>query len=173
MNDVLKNSIRFVLFLLIQVFVLNRVPPLHQFIVPYIYFIFLLWLPYRIHPFLLLLLSFFYGLALDYFSHSPGLHAAPCLLIGYLRPLALKLLIQQETAEQAYFEPSINSMGFTAYIIYVVFFTFIHHFLLVLIEWLQFGSFLYFLGKVGATTGISLLLIAVAELLFHFKKKAA
>ena len=45
MNKVLKNSIRFVLFLLIQIIILNEIPPLHQYITPYLYFIFILWLP--------------------------------------------------------------------------------------------------------------------------------
>jgi hypothetical protein len=33
----------------------------------------------------------------------------------------------------------------------------------VLIEWLQFGHFLYFIGKVLGTSAISLLLILIAE----------
>ena len=47
MSDLLKNIIRFALFIGIQVFILNRIPPLHRFITPYLYFLFLLWLPFR------------------------------------------------------------------------------------------------------------------------------
>ena len=46
MNNLLKNTARFVLFLLVQIVILNEVPPIHQFITPYIYFLFLLWLPF-------------------------------------------------------------------------------------------------------------------------------
>jgi hypothetical protein len=60
-------------------------------------------------------------------------------------------------------------MGWAPYAVYVSILTFIHHFYLVLLEWLQFGSFGYFLGKVISTTGISILLIFVAEMLVSRK----
>lgn len=171
MSSVLKNIIRFILFILLQVYVLDKVPPLHQFIVPYLYFLFILWLPFNINRFLLLIIAFLFGLTLDYFSGTPGLHAAPCLLIAYLRPFLLNLLIPQETTEQSYVEPSIKSMGWAPYSLYVVLLTFIHNVYLVLIEWLQFGNFIYFIGKVGLTTAVSLLLILITELLFFRKAK--
>jgi hypothetical protein len=100
-----------------------------------------------------------------------GLHAAPCVLIAYVKPFLLNLLIPQETTEQSYIEPSLSSMGWAPYSLYVALLTFIHHFYLVLLEWLQFGDFVYFLGKVTATTGISLLLIFVTEMLFSRNAK--
>ncbi|MEY2902040.1 MAG: hypothetical protein RLY89_1146 [Bacteroidota bacterium] len=171
MSDLVKNIIRFALFILFQVFILNEVPPLHQFIIPYIYFLYILWLPFNINRFVLLLISFAFGITLDYFTGSAGLHAAPCVLIAYLRPFLLNLLIPQDTTEHSYLEPSIKSMGWAPYSLYVTLLTFIHHFLLVLIEWLQFGNFVYFLGKVAGTTAVSLLLIFITEMLFFRKAK--
>ncbi len=171
MNSVVKNIVRFILFISLQVFVLNNIPPLHQFIIPYLYFLYILWLPFNINRFLLLLVGFALGITLDYFSGTPGLHAAPCVLIAFFRPFLLNLLIPQETTEQSYIEPSIKSMGWAPYSLYVFLLTFCHHFYLVLIEWLQFGNFLYFLGKVIATTVISLLLIFVSEMLFFRKAR--
>jgi len=55
--------------------------------------------------------------------------------------------------------------------VYVGFLTFIHHFYLVLIEWLQFGDFVYFLGKVIGTTLVSFMMIVLSELLFLRKGK--
>lgn len=169
MSNLLKNSIRFIFFILFQVFILNEVPPLHQFIVPYLYFLFILWLPFTINRFLLLLISFVFGLTLDYFTGTPGLHAAPCVLIAYTRPFLLSLLIPQETTEQSYIEPGPKSMGWAPYGLYIGVLTFLHHFYLVLIEWLQFGNFIYFIGKVLGTTAVSLLLIFITELLFNRK----
>ncbi|SJZ80483.1 rod shape-determining protein MreD [Sediminibacterium ginsengisoli] len=171
MSDLLKNIVRFILFILFQVVILNEVPPLHQFVVPYIYFLFILWLPFNINRIFLLFVSFLFGLSLDLFTGTPGLHAAPCVLIAFIRPFLLNLLIPQETTEQSYSEPGIKSMGAAPYSLYVGLLTFIHHFYLVLIEWLQFGNFMYFIGKVSATTGISLLMIAIAEMLFQRKGK--
>lgn len=171
MNSIVKNIFRFIFFILVQVFVLNKVPPLHQFITPYLYFLFILWLPFNTNRFFLLIISFLFGLTLDYFSGTFGLHAAPCALIAFLRPFLLNLLIPQETTEQSYVEPSIKSMGWAPYSLYVVVLTFIHHFYLVLIEWLQFGNFIYFIGKVAGTTAISLLLIFITEMLFFRKAR--
>jgi cell shape-determining protein MreD len=144
---------------------LNTIPPLHQFIVPYLYFLFILWLPVSISRISLLLVAFLFGLTLDYFTGTLGLHAAPCVAIALLRPFLLKLLLAQETAEASYMEPGHNSMGWAPFITYAVLLTVIHHSYLVLIEWLQFGNFLYFMGKVLGTSAISLLLILIAELL--------
>jgi len=112
-----------------------------------------------------------FGLAMDYFSGTPGLHAAPCVLIAYIRPFLLTVLLPQEKTEFSYAEPSIKSLGFAPYSVYVLILTFLHHAYLVLIEWLQFGDFVYFIGKVIATTGISMLLIYLTELLFQRKAK--
>jgi hypothetical protein len=169
MSSLLKNIIRFVLFIVVQVYILDRIPPLHQFIVPYIYFLFILWLPFNINRFWLLIISFLFGLTLDYFTGpaaTPGLHAAPCVLIAYIRPYLLGLLIPKDTAEQSYVEPSRKSMGWAPYALYVGILSFAHHFYLVLIEWLQFGNFVYFIGKVAGTTAISLLMIFLVEMLF-------
>jgi hypothetical protein len=171
MSDLLKNIIRFLLFILFQVFILNEVPPIHQFIIPYIYFLFILWLPFNINRFFLLIIAFAFGISLDYYTGTAGLHAAPCVLIAYIRPYLLNLLIPQDTTEHSYLEPSIKSMGWAPYSLYVALLTFIHHFLLILIEWLQFGNFVYFLGKVSATTAISLLLIFITEMLFFRKAR--
>jgi len=170
MNSVIKNTVRFVLFLLIQILILNEVPPIHQFITPYIYFLFLLWLPFGSSRISLTLAGFVLGYGLDLFTNTPGLHAAACTLIGYLRPTILNLLIAQEASEELSREPSIGTMGWGPYFIYIFTLTFIHHFYLVLLEWLQFGNFTYFIGKVTATSLMSMLLILLVELIMNRRK---
>jgi rod shape-determining protein MreD len=171
MSTLVKNIVRFVLFILVQAFILDKVPPLHQFVKPYLYFLYILWLPFSIPRLGQMLLAFVFGLCMDYFSGTPGLHAAPCVLIAYIRPFLLNILLPQEKTEMSYAEPSIKSLGFAPYSIYVLMLTFVHHTYLVLIEWLQFGNFLFFVSKVTATTAISLLLIFVTEMLFYRKAR--
>ena len=170
MSDVLKNIIRFSLFILVQVFVLFQVAPLHQFIVPYLYFLYILWLPFNTPRLALTFTGFVFGLVLDYFTKTPGLHAAACTLIAYIRPFLVNILISQEGADQNYKSPSVRSMGLAPYATYIVILTLLHHTYMVFLEWLEFGSFLYFIGKVLGTTGISLLLILLTELLFYRKQ---
>lgn len=171
MSDLVRNSLRLIVFLLVQVFVLNKIPFLHQFVVPYLYFLFILWLPFSIPRIGLLVIAFLTGLLLDYFMWQPGLHAAACVLIAYIRPFIITLLIPKDTQEFNYREPSPKAMGWAPYSVYALVMTFVHHLYLTLLEWLQFGTWLSFLIKVGATTAISMLLIFTVELLFPRKVK--
>ena len=57
-------------------------------------------------------------------------------------------------------------MGWAPYKVYVLVLNLLHHGYLVFLEWLQFGSFLDFIIKIISTTGISMLLILTAELVF-------
>jgi len=171
MSSLVKNIIRFILFILVQVFVLHQVPSLHKFITPYLYYLFIIWLPFSMGRSALMLLAFVFGLSLDYFLKTPGLHAAACVLVAYVRPFLINMLIRQEGDEQNYASPSITSMGWAPYFMMVFILTLLHHGYLVFLEWMQFGSFLYFLGKVLATTGISMLLVLITELLFFRKEK--
>jgi len=171
MSDLLKNIIRFVLFISLQVFILDNIPPLHRFIIPVIYYLFILWLPFSVPRFWLLVLGFITGLSIDYFTTTPGLHAAACVLIAYARPFIVNLLIPKDNSEFNYREPSARAMGWAPFSVYVFILTFLHHGYLIFLEWLQFGTFLDFLIKVLATTGISMLLILTAEVLFPRRLK--
>ena len=171
MSSFVRNTLLFIVFIAVQVFVLFRVKPLHQFVVPYLYFLYILWLPFNTPRIGLTLIGFLFGLTLDFFDHSPGLHAAACSLIAYVRPFLISILISQEGADQNYRSPSVTSMGLVPYATYVIILTLLHHTYMVLLEWLNIGSFWYFLGKVLGTTGISLVLILLTELLFYRKQK--
>lgn len=171
MSNLPKNIIRFILFILLQAFVLDKVPPLHQFVKPILYFLFVLWLPFSINRSVQMIIAFVFGLCMDYFTGTPGMHVIPCVLIAYFRPFLLNILLSQEKTEVSYAEPSIKSLGWAPYSVYIVVLTFIHHACLVLIEWLQFGDFVFFIGKVAASTALSILLIFVTEMLFPRKAK--
>lgn len=171
MSTLVKNIVRFMLFILVQVFVLDRIH-LHQMATPYLYFLFVLWLPFRTSRAMLMVIAFITGFTLDSFRHNPGFHTAACVLIAYIRPFLVNILIPQEGADTNYEEPSIKSMGgFAPYMIYIGVLTFIHHGWLFLLEAWQFGNIWYFLVKTVLCTAISLLLIIITELLFVRKQK--
>ncbi len=169
MTDLLKHIIRCCLFILVQIFLLNEVPPLHRYVSPHLYYLFILWLPFRTSRIALLLIAFLFGLTMNAFMHTPGLHAAACTLVAYLRPFFISLLLPKESGETGYPEPSYKSMGIIPYGTYIILLTFVHHLYLILLEWLQLGGFLIFLGKVLASTGVSLLLVLITELVFSRK----
>lgn len=166
MSRTIKNIVRFIVLLFVQVFVLNRIPALQHWVNPYIYFLFILWLPFNISRISLLIWAFILGITLDYFTKTPGLHASACVLIAYLRPFLINLLVPQEGIEINYQEPSIKSLSFAPYFIYVLLLTFVHHSWLFFLEAIQFADIFYFFIKTLLSVAVSLVLILVIELLF-------
>jgi hypothetical protein len=171
MSDGVRNILRFIIFILVQVYVLNKIPHLHRFIVPYIYYLFILWLPFSVSRMWLLAIGFITGLTLDYFTNSPGLHAAACSLVAYVRPVIIGLLSPKDSTGFQYREPSPKAMQWTPYAVYVLTLTLLHHGYMVFLEWLDIGGFLHFIIKVISTTAISLLMIFTLELLFPRRLK--
>ena len=166
MSSLLKNIIRFALFILVQVFVLDKIH-LHQMVTPYIYFLFIIWLPFRMGRTQQMIIAFLLGFTFDSFRHHPGFHTAACVLIAYIRPFLINLLIPQEGADNNYEEPSFKSMGgVLQYLIFIGVLTLIHHGWLFLLEAWQFGNIWYFVVKTFLSAVLSLLLIIITELLF-------
>jgi hypothetical protein len=92
-------------------------------------------------------------------------------LIAYVRPFLITLLMPKEIMEINYAEPSIKSMGWMQYSVYILVLTSLHHTWLVFLEWLEVGDILYFLGKVMGTLTVSLLLILITEMIFPRKAR--
>lgn len=171
MSILMKNIVRFVLLILMQFYVFDKVH-LHYMVTPYIYFLFILWMPFQLNRTMQMILAFLLGFTLDSFRHSPGFHAAACVLIAYLRPFLINILIPQEGADTNYDEPSVKSMGgFFPYMVYAGILTLIHHGWLFFLEAWQFGNFWYFIIKTLLSTIISLLLIIITEMLFSRRQK--
>jgi rod shape-determining protein MreD len=171
MSTLVKNIVRFILLTLVQVFVLDKIH-LHRMVTPYIYFLFILWMPFKLSRAWQMILAFTLGFTLDSFRHNPGFHASACVLIAYLRPFFINILIPQEGADTNYEEPSAKSMGgFIPYMVYAGILTLLHHGWLFMLEAWQIGDFWYFFFKTLLSGLISLLLIIITELLFNRKQQ--
>jgi hypothetical protein len=108
---------------------------------------------------------------MDFFTRTPGMHAAATVLIAYFRPFLIALLIPQQGVEFNYKEPSVQSMGSIPYISYAALLTLLHHFCLFLIQAFQFGDLIYLIIKTAVSVLVSLVLILIVELIFHRKQK--
>jgi rod shape-determining protein MreD len=170
MTPVVRYTIRFVVLILVQYLLCTEVP-LGNKIVPYLYFVYILWLPINLSRFWLMIIGFVVGLTLDFLLLTPGVHAAACVLIAYLRPWLITLMLPKEVTEIKYMEPSVRSMGLTTYAVYVGILTAFHHAYLIFIQWIKVGNLWFFIQKIVLTTLVSLILIIVAELLTNRKRK--
>lgn len=131
-KDVLRLGWLFVVLMFGQVLVLNRIQ-FSGFVNPYLYVLFILFLPIGINRGLLMLLSFFTGLVIDIFSNTPGMHASACVLIGFLRPFVIRILSLRDTfnADSC---PSLAEYGWVWYLKYSGILVLCHHTLLFFVE---------------------------------------
>jgi rod shape-determining protein MreD len=81
MNVVVKNSIRFIVLVLLQAFVFNQIEigfGIHLMVQP----LFIMLLPFETGVITLMILGFTLGLILDIFSNTYGLQASSLLLMA-------------------------------------------------------------------------------------------
>jgi hypothetical protein len=137
---------------------------------PYIYVMFILLLPVNINRSLLLILSFFAGLTVDYFAGTLGVNAAASVLLAYLRPGTIRLFFgnQEFNAGESIGLKSVGVFGFFKYSIVLVF---IHQLLLFYLEVLSFNHFFFTFNKVLLSTGLSTFIIITTMLLFSKRDK--
>ncbi len=167
-NTLIRNIIRFVILMLIQVLVLNNMN-LGGYMNPYIYVLFLLLLPSNINKSLLLIIAFITGLTIDFFGNTLGLHAAVCVFIAFLRPGTINLLFRYYEFSPGE-EPGPSAIGIRGFLKYTLLLVFVHQLLLFYLEVLSFNHFLITLYKVVLSTALSTFIILIAVLLFTKRK---
>lgn len=156
MRIFMQHSIRFILVVLIQVFVFNNIRFL-DFINPYIYITFILLLPYRFPRWMGLLLAFALGLIIDAFTNTPGIHSFATVLIAFLRNPVINLYYSVE--EGANPEPSFLSFGASAFIKYVVSLIIIHHLAFYLLEIFTFANIAQTIWRTLLNSAVSSIII--------------
>ena len=162
----IKYFFRGCFFLIFQLVILNQIPPIHLYITPYIYFLFILWLPINTNGLLLLSICFIYGIFIDFLTNNIGLHTAACLLVCLFRYKFLNILFKNELKDLNFKEPSLKLMGTDIYLIYIIIGVIIHNGTIIILEWIEFDNFLFFAKKLLFTCLISLFLVICFELLF-------
>jgi hypothetical protein len=170
MNVVVKNSIRFVIFVLLQALVFNQIEigfGIHLMVQP----LFIMLLPFETGIFTLMILGFFLGLIIDIFSNTYGLHASSLLIMAYLRPIIFKFYGPREGYDPLK-EPSIFDMGSRWFLFVFGYLLLIHHFWYFLVEIFRFDQFLLILQKTIFSVIISYLLCIVLQTFIIKKSKA-
>ena len=158
MNNVyVKNIVRFVLLMLFQVLVLDTVQ-FGGYVIPYVYLLFILLLPFDTNKSLLLLLAFFTGLSIDFFENTMGLHAAAVVFIAFARPGVIKFYFPTLEYTKGE-EPGLSKLGVTDFLKYAFTLVFLHQILLTFLEVFSFHDFLetpshIFINALASTLGV-------------------
>jgi rod shape-determining protein MreD len=166
MFNVLKYTGLFILLLLLQGLILNNVD-FGGYEVPLLYVIFVLSLPFETPSWLVLVLGFFLGIAVDSFSSTMGMHASATIVMAFSRAFLLKMLAPRGGYEFNS-KPNIQTMGLTWYLLYAFILVLIHHLFLFFVESFKITQFFYTFGRAIASTVFTLVLILLVQL-FNYK----
>jgi rod shape-determining protein MreD len=168
MNNVVgANIIRFILLLLVQVIICNKINFL-GYINPYLYVIFIFLFPIKDNRLVLLLVSFLLGMLVDMFSDSGGVHAAASVCLAYARPVLLKtsfgMLYEHQTVK--FSNTEIGSL-----ISYITFGVLLHHFILFSLEIFNISNILLILKKTLFSGSLTIILSVLIIILFSRNQK--
>jgi rod shape-determining protein MreD len=164
-NEIIKNLFRFIILVLVQVLVLKRIE-LGMYLIPFLYVLFILMLPFETPKWLLLLLSFAMGITIDSFYDTGGMHAAATVFVGFCRPSVLKLFSPREGYEFGT-KPTIQYLGVPWFISYAGILIVLHHLVLFYIEIFRFSDFFFTLLRALTSSATTLLLVVVSQFLFY------
>jgi len=155
-----KYSLMFLVFVLIQVLILNQIQ-LGGFLIPYMYILFILLLPVSTPGYLIVLLSFFTGLTVDLFLNSPGIHASATLFMSIFRGSLIKSISKKE--ENANDFPGLKQNGIRWFLTYIFIMVVIHHIFLFYMEVFTLNNFLFTLFRSLLSSIFTIIIIVLSQ----------
>lgn len=166
-SGVFINIIRFVLLVLVQVLVFNRLN-FFGYINPMVYILFLYWYPIKEHRAAFIGLSFLLGLAVDFFSDTMAIHAASTVTIAYLRPAIMRFVFGINYEFQSFkLSNSTKAQQFTFLALLIL----VHHLVFFSLEIFSIANFVLIVKKVLTNGMASLILCLLFGSLFSVNKE--
>lgn len=165
------NVIRVILIFIAQVLIFKQITfslggfaSIHCLIYPMA----ILLMPVKANRSLLMVISLIFGLGLDMFYDSPGVHAATLVLTAYLRPLVIAFL---EPFEGYNIDdvPTIRQMGIGWFVSYVSILLLLHVFVYFSVEAFSFVYFFEIFLNTIFSFIFSFLTIMILMLIFKTK----
>lgn len=167
MYIIARNIFCFIVVLLFQVLVMDNVM-INGYMIPYIYLLFILLLPFETPRWIQLISGFALGLAMDLFTGTAGMHTAATVLLAFIRPYLLGLMAPREGYEPETF-PRIFYYGFIWFLKYTFLLVLIHHMALFYLEIFQLKDFFSTFLRVILSTILSASTIVLSQY-FVFRK---
>lgn len=169
MQVLINNILRFVIFTLLQVSIIQYINFGNWFI-PLLYIISILMLPFETPRVVVLLICFAQGLIIDIFYNQQGLHSGATVLLGFLRPYVLKLLAPREGYDNLV-KPTVHYMGSAWFFTYSGFLILCHHLFYFYLEMFRFTEFFQTLARAFMSSIATLVLVFIFQFLFYRHEK--
>lgn len=170
MSNSLMYIIRFIALVATQILVLNKVQ-FGGYLNPYIYPLFILLLPLKTSPVVMLIIGFILGFTIDLYSGVMGIHTAATLFISYFRNRIVKVVIGL-TPDDFLSAPGLKILGTFRFIYYTIVIILLHHLILFFLEVFTFNQAHDTLLRVFVNSIVSVLFIIVTMILFEKRNYA-
>ena len=160
-TDLVKRTILFFAFVLIQAVILGRI---HLFGVatPLLYVYFVTMFPRNYPKWAILLWSFLMGLLVDTSTNTPGLATASLTLIAVIQPYFVELFVPRDSVDNL--EPSLATLDPLKYSYYVIALVLLYCLVFYSLELFNFFNLIHWALCVGGSTVITLALIFTFEI---------
>lgn len=169
MNTAISNILRFSIVIVLQIFVCSVID-LFGFVSPALYLLALLLLPLELPKSVQYIIGFCTGLLIDMFAHTLGVNAAASLVVMFVRPYIVRLLNGRNSVEGVD-RPIPGVKDFKWILVYVLTLSFIHQFLVVMLETSSFHNFGHtMLSVLCYTTFTAFVLLCVEYIFFPVKR---
>ena len=161
------TSLRFILLVLVQVLVFNKLNFL-GFINPMVYLLFLYWYPIKQRRAIFLFISFLLGLTIDIFSDTVAFHAAATVTLAYLRPTVMRFVFGVNYEFQSF---KLSNTTKAQQITFLALLIIGHHTIFFLLEIFSLDHLLLLLKKIVFTGAGSVLICLLFTSLFSVDKE--
>lgn len=131
-NTLIRNILRFVGLLLLQILVFDNIR-LGNYIHPCVYVLFVMLLPFDMPKWQLVITGFLLGMVVDIFSGTPGLNAAATVFMAFMRPFIIGITTRKSDIEEKT-EPSVAEMGLKWFVVYAILLLILHNLFLFWLE---------------------------------------
>ncbi len=168
-SAILTNVFRFILLLLLQVFVFKQMTLGHEYLRVFqvlVYPLFILLLPFRTPRYLVILLGFVMGLAVDIFYDSPGVHASALVFMAFVRDWVLSWM-EPKGGYNLNFSPTKERMGLGWFFQYTSILLACHLFFYFSVEAFTFVYIIDIIQKTVASFVVSLAVIMIMQFIFN------
>ena len=168
--DVINKTIWFVVLVLLQALVFDKMTLLGVATpLAYIYLL-LIWNKSgsRIG---LLIMGFVLGLVIDTFENMPGVNASACVLLAFLQPIYLKLFTPRDLLDEPALNPSVKTLGWGGFFKYAFLCVLTHHIVVMNLLFFSFSDLTGLLLRIMGCTLMTLFVVIIFELIRNTSKR--
>jgi len=169
MNKFTAHFFRFVILLLLQVFVFNYVQ-WFGFLNPFVFLLFLILLPLEIPKTTQYIIAFVTGFIVDSFLRTYGIQAFACVLMIFLRPYIILILNGFKPLETG-MQPLPGVKDFIWILVYTLLLVFVHQVTVTALETFQWIQWWRILWSSVLNTLFTTFIILCVEYIFYSNKK--